>query len=145
MSDARRVWLACGGLLVLASGALAFWFFRDSEPTVTGTVWYDGKLLTKGSIALVPMDGTPGPGGGGGIDSQGKYQITQGLRPGKYRVEIRSTITLDRQVRNPTIPSELVPEEVSLIPEQYNSKSNLFREVRAGSTVLDFKLEKTRK
>ena len=138
MRDAQRVWLAAGGLLVLACVGLALWFLRESEPTVTGTVRLDGQVLPKGSIALGPIDGTPGPGGGGGINNEGKYEITRGLRPGKYRVEIRSTRTLQRKVLNPTIPSELVYEEVSVIPEQYNTKSSLIREVSPGSNVLDF-------
>jgi hypothetical protein len=140
---AEKVWLAAGGLLVLACVALVLWFLRDSEPTVTGTVRLDGQLLTKGSIALAPIDGTPGPGGGGSIDKDGKFEIKRGLQPGKYRVEIRSTITLSRQVRNPTIPSELVDEEVSVIPEEYNNntKSNETREVRPGSNVFNFDLK----
>ena len=132
MRDTRRVWLAAGLLLVLGC---------ESEPTLTGAVRVDGKLLSKGSIALAPIDGTPGPGGGGGIDKDGKYEIRRGLQPGKYRVEIRSSITLSRQVRNPTIPSELVDEEVSMIPEEYNSKSNLVREIKQGANVLDFNLK----
>jgi len=139
--NAQRVWLGVGGLLVLGCVAV-LWFLRDSEPTVTGTVRLDGKLLTKGSIALAPIDGTPGPGGGGSIDKDGKYEIKRGLRPGRYRVEIRSTTTLNRhQVRNPTIPSELVDEEVSVIQEKNNSKGRLDREVGPGLTVLDFELE----
>ena len=139
MRDARRVWLA-GGLLLLACVALVLWFRQESEPTVTGTVRWDGQLLAKGSIALQPIDGTPGPGGGGGIN-EGKYEINQGLQPGKYRVEIRSSTTIKRQVRNPTIPSELVDEEVSVIPEQYNSKSKEIREISPGSNVLHFDLK----
>ena len=141
MRDARRVWFAAGGLLVLGCVALAFWFLRESEPTVTGTVWLDGRPLPNGSVALEPIDGTPGPGGGGGINKDGKYEIKRGLRPGRYRVEIRSTVTIERQVRNPTIPSELVSEEVSVIPEQYNTRSTLIREVGPGPNVLDFELE----
>jgi hypothetical protein len=141
--DARWPWLAAGGLLVLGCVALVLWFLllRESEPTVTGTVRLDGQLLPKGSIALEPIDGTPGPGGGGGIDKEGRYEIKRGLQPGKYRVQIRSTTTINRQVRNPTIPSELVDEEVSVIPEQYNTKSSLIREVGPGSNVLNFDLK----
>jgi hypothetical protein len=142
MRKSRWVWLAGGGLLVLACVALAFWFLRESEPTVTGTVRLDNEPLSKGSIAWIPIEGTPGPGGGGEISSGGKYQIKQGLRPGKYRVEIRSTRTLrGHQVLNPTIPTELVDEEVSVIPEQYNTRSSLIREVGPGSTVFDFDLK----
>jgi hypothetical protein len=137
--NARRVWLA-GGLLVLGCVALVLWFLRDSEPTVTGTVRLDNELLTTGSIAWIPIEGTPGPGGGGEINNEGKYEL-RGLRPGRYRVEIRSTRTLPgRQVMNPTIPTELVDEEVSVIPEQYNTRSSLIREVGPGSTVFDFDL-----
>jgi hypothetical protein len=104
----------------------------------------DGQLLANGSIALQPIDGTPGPGGGGGITNEGKYEIKRGLRPGKYRVEIRSTRTLPRKVLNPTIPSELVDEEVAVIPQQYNTRSTLIREVGPGSNVLHFDLEGSR-
>jgi hypothetical protein len=137
----RRVWLAVGGLLVLGCVALAVWLLRDTEPRVTGTVRLNNEPLTTGSIAWIPIEGTPGPGGGGGITSDGTYEIKRGLRPGKYRVEIRSSITLNRKVVNPTIPADLVDEEVSVIPEQYNSKSNLIREVGPGSNAIDFNLE----
>lgn len=140
MRDNRWAWLVAGGLLVLGCVALALWLRWDSEPTLTGTVKLDGKLLSKGSIALAPVDGTQGSGGGGSI-IDGKYEIRRGLQPGNYRVEIRSTATLTRKVRNPTIPSELVEEEVSVIPEQYNSKSKLVKEVRSGANVLDFALQ----
>jgi hypothetical protein len=90
----------------------------------------------------VPIDGTLAPGGGGGIDKEGKYEIKQGLLPGRYRIEIQSSTTIKRQVRNPTIPSELVDEEVSVIPEKYNTpKSSLIREVSPGSNVFDFDLK----
>ena len=127
-------------MLVLGCVALAFWFLRESEPTVTGTVWLDNEPLPTGSIAWIPIEGTPGPGGGGEINNEGKYEL-RGLRPGRYRVEIRSTRTLPgHQVLNPTIPTELVDEEVSVIPEQYNTKSILIREVGPGSNVEHFDL-----
>jgi hypothetical protein len=138
--DTRWAWPVAGGLLILGCVALVLWLRWETGPTLTGTVQLNGQLLSKGSIALAPIEGTFGPGGGGGI-SEGKYEITRGLQPGRYRVEIRSTATLSRQVRNPTIPSELVNEEVSVIPEQYNSKSTLIGEVGPGANVLDFKLK----
>ncbi|HKB05473.1 MAG TPA: hypothetical protein VKD90_24830 [Gemmataceae bacterium] len=141
MRSVRRVWLAAGGLLVLAGVGLAVGFLRDTEPTVTGTVRLDNQPLTTGSIAWIPIEGTPGPGGGGGFNSDGKYEIKRGLRPGKYRVEIRSSVTLNRKVVNPTIPADLVDEEVSVIPARYNTTSGLFREVVPGSNVWDFNLE----
>ena len=142
MRSSRKVWLAAGGLLVLGCVALVFWFLRGSEPMVTGTVRLDNEPLPRGSIAWIPIEGTPGPGGGGEINNEGKYEIKQGLRPGKYRVEIRSTRTLPgRKVLNPTIPTEVVDEEVSVIPERYNTKSSEIREVRSGLNVFDFDLK----
>lgn len=141
MRGARRVWLAAGGLLVLGCVVLTVLFVRETEPTITGTVRLDDVPLSTGSIAWIPIEGTPGPGGGGGISKDGKYEIKKGLRPGKYRVEIRSSTTLNRRVVNPTIPADMVNEEVSVIPEQYNNRSGLVREVGRGSYVFDFDLQ----
>jgi hypothetical protein len=141
MRFTQRVWLAAGGLLLLASVAPVLWFLRASEPAVKGTVRLDGQLLTSGSMAWIPIEGTPGPGGGSGINTEGKYEIKQGLLPGRYRVEIRSTSTLSRKVLNPTVPAELVDEEVSVIPEQYNTRSSLNREVGPGGNLFDFDLK----
>jgi hypothetical protein len=139
--NARRVWLATGGLLVLGGVAVAVGFLREAEPTVTGTVRLDNEPLRKGSIAWIPIEGTPGPGGGGEINNEGKYEIKRGLRPGRYRVEIRSTRTLPgRRVMNPTVPADVVDEEVSVIPGRYNSSGGLIREVGPGSNVWDFDL-----
>jgi hypothetical protein len=140
MRNARWAWLAAGGLLVLGCLLLVLWL-RGTEPTVTGTVWLEGKSLDNGSIDLIPIDGTPGPGGGGGINKEGKYEIKRGLRAGRYRVEIRSIRTLDRLVPNAMVPPMLVNEEVPIIPEKYNTESRLFREVGPGSNVLDFDLK----
>jgi hypothetical protein len=140
VKNARWAWLVAGGLLLLVCVALVVWLRLESGPTVTGAVQLNGQLLSKGSIAFAPVKGTPGPGGGGSI-ADGKYAIKRGLEPGKYRVEIRSTATLSRLVRNSTIPSELVYEEVSVIPKEYNTDSNLFRDVGPGSNVLNFELK----
>jgi hypothetical protein len=139
--NARRAWLAAVGLLVLGCLVLAFWVRRGSEPWVTGTVKLDGRPLPRGSIALIPIEGTPGPGGGGGISKEGKYEINKGLRPGKYQVEIRSTITTRRMVLNFAVPNEHVPEEVPIIPEEYNTGGGLIREAKPGPNVWDFDLK----
>ena len=145
MRNARRSLACAGGLLALGCVALAFWFLRESEPTATGTVRLGDKPLPTGSIAWIPLEGTSGPGGGGGINNAGKYEVTRGLRPGKYRVEIRSSATIKSLVRNSTIPSELVDAEVSVVSDQYNTKSSLIREVGPGSNRFDFELKGPKK
>jgi hypothetical protein len=144
MRNARWSWLAAGGLLLLGCLLLILWVRGGAKPTVTGTVQLDGQLLSRGSITLIPIDGTPGPGGGDGINKDGKYAINQGLRPGKYRVEIRGTHTLDRKIMSPTVPASLVNEEVSIIPQEYNTKSTLVREIKPGANVLNFDLKGAR-
>jgi hypothetical protein len=142
MRNARWAWLAAGGLLLLGCLLLVLWLRGGSEPTVTGTVRLDGQPLNNGKIDLIPLEGTPGPGGGGGINEKGEYEIKRGLRPGKYRVEIRSIRrSVDRKVYNPTIPYDVVYEEQPIIPEKYNTESSLIREVGPGSNVLDFDLK----
>jgi hypothetical protein len=141
MRNMRWTWLAAGGLLLLGCLLVVLWLRGGSEPRVTGTVLLDGQPLDNGKIELIPLKGTPGPGGGGGINEKGEYEIKRGLRPGKYRVEIRSTRTLPRKVPNPFVPYELVDEEAPVIPEEYNTNSSLIREVGPGSNVLDFDLK----
>jgi hypothetical protein len=136
--------LAAGGFLLL--GSLMLWQWM-SEPTVTGTVTLDGQLLQRGSVTLIPVNDkgdSEGPGALGRINTQGNYEIKQGLRAGKYRIEIQSARTISgKKVRNPTIPSHFVEEEVSVVPEEYNTKSTLIRQVRRGANVLDFDLKTT--
>ena len=141
MRNAQWAWPAAAGLLLLGGLLLILWVRGGSEPTVTGTVRLDGQLLAKGKIDWIPLPGTAGPGGGGGINEKGEYTIQRGLRTGKYRVEIWSTRTLDRKVPNPTIPPELVNEEVSVIHQEYNTESKLVREIKPGANVWDFDLK----
>jgi hypothetical protein len=75
MRNAQWARLAAGGLLVLGCVALAILFLRGSEPTVTGMVRLDGKPLEKGKIDLIPVEGTQGPGGGGGINKEGTMRL----------------------------------------------------------------------
>jgi len=137
-------------LRCLATGLLLASGCSNAVPTVTGTVRVDGEPLEKGSIRFVPVDDQGevasgrGPGGGGTIKG-GKYQVDQGLTPGKYRVEIQGTKEGSKQINNPLIPAELAREEVAVVPPKYNKKSILIEEVRAGSNPIDFDLEGIKK
>jgi hypothetical protein len=68
-------WLALGllllfGLLLLAMGL-------KSGPTVEGMILLDGQPLPKGSIRLVPVEGTSGSDTGSPIH-RGKFSDTKG-------------------------------------------------------------------
>lgn len=128
----KRITLYCltGGLLLYSGCA-------PSEPTVTGVVYVDGQPLASGSISLVPIDETKGPGGGATI-VEGKYQIDKGLMVGRYRIEIQGV----REEPGKKMHAQFggfVPKEVAVVPSKYNQQSSLIREIRAGANTIDFK------
>jgi hypothetical protein len=127
----------------LSAGLLLLSGCTKSEPTVTGIVRLDGELLARGFISFVPVDDDGdkvatdrGPGGGATI-GEGRYQIEKGLMAGKYRIEIQSVIQVPGKFMiDPFgIP---VPKEVNVVPPEFNIRSNLIREVKAGSNTIDF-------
>jgi hypothetical protein len=131
-------------LCCLAAGLLLLSGCSPSEPTVTGVVQVDGELLANGSIRFVPVDGKGavagdhGPGGGATI-REGKYRIEKGLTVGRYRVEIQATRRIPgKPILDPVFRDELLDDEVPVVPPQYNKKSTLIREVKAGSQEIDF-------
>jgi hypothetical protein len=129
------------GLLLLSSLLLLF-AGCNPKPTVTGVVCVDGEPLARGSISFVPVDdrdkvaGDRGPGGGSPI-VEGKYNIEKGLTIGKYRIEIQGVREEPR--RKMLDPFGLpVTREVNVVPPEYNTHSNLIRDVKAGSNTIDF-------
>jgi hypothetical protein len=85
-----------------------------------------------------------GPGGGSPI-AEGKYQIAKGLTIGRYRVEIQGTRKTGKKIRDPIFRSDLVDEEVDVVPEKYYKNSILIKEVHAGAQTIDFPLEGIKK
>jgi len=60
---------------------------------VSGTVTYQGKPLTSGTVTFLPVDSQKGRSGMGKIDSNGRYvamtsETIQGLLPGDYVVTV---------------------------------------------------------
>ncbi|HKB04365.1 MAG TPA: carboxypeptidase-like regulatory domain-containing protein [Gemmataceae bacterium] len=81
------------GLVVAASGCGPA---DDGRAPVTGTVSLDGAPLAGVTVAFFPEPGSPGQGGFGRTDAQGRYEIAydftgKGLVPGKYRVTVVKT------------------------------------------------------
>jgi hypothetical protein len=131
----RRSWLAVGLLCLGGCGA--------SEPSVSGTVLLEGQPILSGSIDYFPEKGTPGPNAGAVIE-RGQYRIVKGLTVGKYRVTIQSTRRVPgKKVGDPL--GGLIDAEVAAVPEKYNKKTTLFREVSAGPNTFDFDLEGIKK
>jgi hypothetical protein len=122
--------LACAltcALLLIGSGC--------SQPTVSGTVTFDGQPVSEGHIAFVPESGT-GQGGGANIVN-GAYTVKAAA--GKYRVEINAS----RMTPLPpgrTGMDGATSEVRAYIPQRYNLKTELRAEVPAAKKV-DFELK----
>jgi hypothetical protein len=126
----------------LSAGLLLLSGCAKSEPTVTGIVRLDGELLARGWISFVPVDDGDkaatdrGPGGGATI-GEGRYQIEKGLMAGKYRIEIQGVREVPgKHMIDPF--GAAVTKEVNVVPPEFNVRSNLIREVKAGSNTIDF-------
>ncbi|MDB5310792.1 MAG: hypothetical protein JWO38_4994 [Gemmataceae bacterium] len=112
----------------------------DNRSEVSGTVSLNGRPIEEGSINFIPVEGNQGP-GTGGIIRDGKYHIPRanGVTAGKNRVEVRAFRETGRKVQDPTgLPGALTTERVPAFPPEFNDKSTLVREVRAGSDTIDF-------
>ena len=113
---------------------------------VSGSVAVEGKPLKSGLITFLP-DSPDVTTQGGGVLVEGKYSIPrdQGLVPGKYKVVVSSAedkpeVIPDKAFNNnaPGAPPILAKE---VIPAQYNNKSLLTAEVKAGGkNVFEFNL-----
>jgi hypothetical protein len=104
-------------------------------------VLLDGKPVEEGRITFEPEPGTRAAGGGAKI-SKGKYSIDKGLAVGKFRVRIQAVRETGRLVASP-IPPYKVEELVPAVAPEYNEKSELVRNIRAGPNPLDFEIKGT--
>jgi hypothetical protein len=134
--------LVCSGLAI---SLLAFYGCGTSGPSASGVVRLDGQLLPTGWIKFIPQAGTSGPDAGAVID-EGQYRIEKGLQVGEYRVEIQGTRKNPRKkVRDAfSFDSRLVPEEVAVVPSEYNQNSRLTRRVDSGTNTFNFDLEESK-
>jgi hypothetical protein len=112
--------------------------------TVEGTLTLDGTPVEAGHITFVPIEGTAGSGARAAI-ANGRYAIGRATRiqPGVYRVEVsaRSKTGKKIPVGSPAPRGTMADEEVEAAPAQYNKKSTLRQELKAGAnTNVDFAL-----
>jgi hypothetical protein len=111
---------------------------------VTGTVTLNDKPLASGFITFMPAGAEATQ--GGSVIQEGSYSIPsdQGLVPGTYKVLITSTgggsaTQTDHVTDMPGMPP--IPAKEA-IPAEYNAKSTLTAEVKAGGeNVFDFPLK----
>jgi hypothetical protein len=117
-----------------------------STTTVGGTISLDGLPLDNGAISFYPVDGgdvTAAQSAGATIGKDGRYQAE--VAPGRFRVEITSSRVVGQRKAYediPDSPMEDILEE--LIPPQYNTASELVRDVDIGTSTVDFQLTKSK-
>lgn len=109
---------------------------------VSGSVSFNAQLLENGTIQFSPLD--PGGLAAGSAIAEGKYLVPRqkGLPPGKYTVRISAA---EQRPVTPGpashAPGDALPPLKELLPERYNSKSELTAEVKSGGgNVFDFEL-----
>ena len=126
---------SAAGLVILLVLALAAGCSSDSN-SVTGRVTLDSEPLVDAIVQFVPQDG-----GGrialGRTDANGEYRLKSSrnitdVSPGKYLVEIR---TADLANDNGDGSEKMTPE---LVPKQFNSNSDVIKEIKAGANIIDF-------
>lgn len=113
----------------------------DGVESVTGTVTYNGKPVTKGNVRFIPESGRPAS---GAIDSNGRYEMAtskdvMGIAPGEYTVTVRvaETSVSGDDYANPAAE----PSTTWIVPEKYadHETTPLTATVSSsGSNVIDF-------
>ncbi len=146
--------------IVACSAALCLSGCGESGPPlgkVTGTVTLDGKPMPKIMVVFVPKDG--GQTSTATTKSDGTYELlgasSKGALIGLHKVSL--TTVREAEAAGPDfsqLPSDhpdyakqgdpsqykKAAQFKELIPEKYNTKSELVEEVKAGSNTINFEL-----
>jgi hypothetical protein len=125
----------------LAAVALVAGCGGPPRAKVRGAVSLDGKALAKGTIEFFPT----GPGGqsAAAVIADGTYEAE--ASPGEMRVTVYSTEVTGRQKAYNTPDSPVVETVRNVIPERYNTKSELKASLVAGPNEVSFDLTSDRK
>jgi hypothetical protein len=146
LAPRKRGTLRTNHLSSLAFCILCFLGCADSGPPraeVSGTVLLDGRPIEEGSIHFIPVQGTRGP-GAGEIIRDGKYHIPrkEGVTVGTNRVELRAFKNAGTKIQDPTAPPGVRTEaRVQAFPPEFNDRSTVVKEIRAGSNTIDFDVD----
>ena len=136
LARARWIPLVCLGLALalLASGCRR----GPRLGTVTGTVTLDGKPLANAQVEFQPTAGAPPS--YGTTDALGRYEL-------RYTKEKLGAVVGGHIVRITTQTTAVDPEtgeEYQIpqrVPEKYNYRSELVRQVTPEPNIIDFRLE----
>ena len=129
--------------LMFASVCLCGWSGCGGPPrgSVEGHVTLDGQPVADGTINLIPTAGEERLTAWGRIvDGQYTIAARRGPGVGQCRVEIRWPKKTGRQL--PPVPpaNEAIDEVREVVPERYNTRSELTVQIEPGQNVADFTL-----
>lgn len=105
---------------------------------ISGNVVYDGTPVQQGTIAFLPTDGA-GPTAAGAV-ADGKYSVK--IAPGRKRVQIEAFRIVGQRHHRNAPDSPLVDIREQILPDRYNARTELVREVTPENRVYDFALDK---
>ncbi|MEW4453696.1 hypothetical protein AB1L30_13565 [Bremerella sp. JC817] len=125
------------GLLLVTSLLCLLGCGPQNESVVRGTVTYQGKKLTGGSVLFNPVDETQ-PSAHAAIGPDGTYEIR--AVTGENKIVINWYSEVDPRLE-PGDPGYAIPR--ALIPEKYSriDSTPLIRTVEPKETVIDFDLD----
>lgn len=146
----QRSWVVpCSGILFLFCLVCSGCGSSDglNRKAVSGKVTVDGVAVPNGSVSFEPL--SKGGVGSGAVITKGKYSISKsdGLPPGKYRVQITGDDGTNFGVSAGKMPGdEEMPSRKQLVPASWNSSSKQEIEVKAeGPFVFDFPIDTKKK
>lgn len=113
----------------------------DERATLRGSVTFANEPVERGTIGLIPIEGTKGPTAGGAIE-MGKYGITNnGPLPGTYKVTIQAYRNTGKMIKTEALGTIVEVEETEqYIPANFNINTELVIEISAGKNQHDFPL-----
>ncbi len=119
--------------------------YNVRKTAVKGEVKLDGQPVATGRILFEPTGDTTGPAAGASI-TNGMFEIPaeMGVTVGKNLVRINSNKPTGKKIKS-SVTSDLLDETVEGIPEQYNTKSKLEKEIEEGVNEISFDLESVAK
>jgi hypothetical protein len=109
-----------------------------SATRVTGKVTVDGTPLADGAVRFIPLDGKA-PTAGGTIED-GEYSVDNAPVT-TVRVEITAPKVVGKRKAYDTPDSPTIDVIKESLPEKYNLKSELKRELTRGENELNFDLK----
>lgn len=113
---------------------------RNGLMEIHGSVTYDGKPVQDGTVNFVPVNGN-GP-TAAAIVTDGRYSVR--VAPGEKRVRIEAFRITGHRRHHPNDPtSRMIDIKEQILPERYNAKTELAREITFGVDTCDFDLVKS--